>query len=78
MRTGRRRGKAGRTETAWLRSAGREMRLWSKNSCGERSALRRLSCTAVSAADLEESKGGGGTHAEVFDAVDDAEGGFHH
>ena len=33
-----------RAETAWFRSAGREMRLWSKNSAGGRNALRRVSC----------------------------------
>ena len=32
------------TDTAWLRSVGRERRLGSKNSDGGRNALRRVSC----------------------------------
>ena len=31
------------TEVAWLKSAGLDSRLWSKNSLGERSALSRVS-----------------------------------
>jgi hypothetical protein len=36
-----------RTDTAWLRSAGRVMRFGSKNSDGGRKALRRVSCESV-------------------------------
>ena len=68
-----------RTCVAWLRSAGLETRFTSKNSVGERSALRRVSCNGTGTSSIPDKSAGEDrrTDPEGLDGVGDTEDGLH-
>lgn len=69
-----------RTCVAWLRSAGLDTRLKSKNSVGARSVLKRVSCENEKSEMSFEAKFASGENAadpETLDCVGDAHEGLH-